>query len=191
MLILHLKSRLLAKVEQVAKHSGKENILDKHPKIRDCMKRKVFSVHVGTSVGKAASLVVGKRVGTLPVVDDEGNLVGVTTIKEIMQYFLPDFVSLLENIDFVKDFGVLESPSLESLDEVGGLSMSDIMEEPVAVDGDSSLIKSLAILEKKGLFDLPVVDDGRLIGIASRVDIVRAFLLEWQIPEVEKSEEEK
>jgi CBS domain-containing protein len=62
------------------------------------------------------------------------------------------------------------------------------MEEPVAVEGDSSLIKSLAILEKKGLFDLPVVDDGKLIGIASRVDIVRAFLLEWRIPEVEKSE---
>jgi CBS domain-containing protein len=152
------------------------------------MKRKVFSVHRDTSVGEAASLVVRKRVGTLPVLDDEGNLVGVTTIDRIMQNFLPNFVSLLENIDFVKDFGVLESPSPESLDEVGGFSMSDIMEEPVAVEGDSSLIKSLAILEKKGLFDLPVVDDGKLIGIASRVDIVRAFLLEWRIPEVEKSE---
>ncbi len=156
--------------------------MDQHPKIRDCMKRKVFSVHVDTSVGEAAKLVVRKSVGTLPVVDDDGNLVGVTTIREIMHNFLPDFVSLLENIDFVKDFGVLESPSPESLEKAGGLSMSDIMEEPVAVEGDSSLIKSLAILEKKGLWDLPVVDDRRLIGIASRVDIVRAFLLEWKIP---------
>lgn len=56
------------------------------------------------------------------------------------------------------------------------------MEEPVAVEGDSSLIKSLAILDKKGLWDLPVVKKGKLIGIASRVDIVRVFLLEWKIP---------
>lgn len=173
------------------RYIDEEDKLDQHPKIRDCMKRAVFSVHVDTSVGEAAKLVVRKSVGTLPVVDDEGNLVGVTTIREIMHNFLPDFVSLLENIDFVKDFGVLESPSPESLDEVGGLSISDIMEEPVAVEGSSSLMKSLAILEKKGLWDLPVVDDRRLIGIASRVDIVRAFLLEWQIPEVEKSEKKE
>lgn len=50
------------------------------------------------------------------------------------------------------------------------------------MEGDSSLIQSLAILEKKGLWGLPVVDDRRLIGIASRVDIVRTFLLEWKIP---------
>lgn len=127
-----------------------EDTLDQHPKIRDCMKRKVFSVHTDTSIGEAAGLVVRKRVGTLPVLNDEGNLVGVMTIRDIMHYFLPDFVSLLENIDFVKDFGVLESPSHESLDKVGGLSISDIMEEPVAVEGNSSLIQGLAILDKKG-----------------------------------------
>lgn len=162
-----------------------EDTLDQHPKIRDCMKRKVFSVHTDTSIGEAAGLVVRKRVGTLPVLNDEGNLVGVMTIRDIMHYFLPDFVSLLENIDFIKDFGVLESPSPESLDKVGGLSMSDIMEEPVAVEDNSSLIQGLAILDKKGLWDLPVVDDRKLIGIASHVDIVRAFLQEWKISETE------
>ena len=59
------------------------------------------------------------------------------------------------------------------------------MEEPVAVEDNSSLIQGLAILDKKGLWDLPVVDDRKLIGIASHVDIVRAFLQEWKISETE------
>ncbi len=53
------------------------------------------------------------------------------------------------------------------------------MKEPTAVEEDSSLIKALSLMIKHDLIDLPVVRDGRLVGIASRVDIGRAFLIQW------------
>lgn len=162
--------------------------MKEYPKISDCMKRSVISVHSDTSLGEAAALITENRVGTLPVVDEDGTLVGITTTLNIIQNFFPGFVSLLANIDFVKSFGFLESPSPESLEKVGALSVVDIMKEPVAVEGNSSLLKSLSTMEKHGLWDLPVVENGKLVGIASRVDIGRAFLLEWHIPKAEKSE---
>jgi CBS domain-containing protein len=145
------------------------------------MKRNVVFVRPDTTVLEAAAVLVKRRVGTLPIVDDAGTLIGVTSIKDIIQIFLPDFVSLLSNIDFVKDYGALKSPSPERLERVKGMLVTDIMEEPVAVEDDSSLIKALSVLHKHSLRDLPVLKDGILVGIASRVDIGRAFLIDWKL----------
>ncbi len=128
----------------------------------------------------AAQIVVEKQVGTLPVVDEQGVLIGVTRVYDVLKVFMPDFVSLLENIDFVKDFGAFETPSGGDLERAEGLSVADIMGAPVAVEEDSSLIRALSVIEKYGLLDLPVVKESKLVGIASRVDIGRAFIAGWQ-----------
>lgn len=80
------------------------------PKINCCMKRNVIFVGVNTTLGEAVHLMVEKKVGTLPIVDETGLLAGVTTISDIIQIFLPDFVALLSHINFVKDFGIFKIP---------------------------------------------------------------------------------
>lgn len=144
-----------------------------------CMKKEVISVGPSTSVKHAATLLAEKRVGTLPVVDEGGILLGVASITDIVQIFLPDFVTLLDNIDFVKDYGAVKTPSQKDCERAETLTVADIMAEPVAVEGNSSLIRALSVMEKHSIHDLPVVTEGRLVGIASRVDIGRAFLTDW------------
>jgi CBS domain-containing protein len=148
--------------------------------IGNCMKRTVFYISPDTTIREAVTMMVDKRVGTLPVVDEDDVLVGVTTISDIIKIFLPDFVSLLSDIDFVKDYGNLKIPSPETLEKVQNQSVSEIMEEPVAVEGDSSLIRALSIMHKHNLTDLPVLNEGKLCGIASRVDIGREFFSRWR-----------
>ena len=147
--------------------------------VRECMKKEIVYAGPSTSVKRAAALLVEKRVGTLPIVDGEGKLLGVTSITGIVQIFLPDFVALLENIDFVKDYGALKTPSPDDIKRAATLTVTDIMDEPIAVEESSSLIRALSVMEKHDLRDLPVVREGRLVGIASRVDIGRAFLARW------------
>lgn len=124
-----------------------------------------------------AAVMVG--VGTLPVVDEASVWVGVTTMRDAIQIFLPDFVPLLSNIRFVRDYGVLGTPSRESIQRAESLLVADIMEEPVSVEDDWALIRALSFMEKYRIRDLPVVKEGKLAGIASRVDIGRAFLSTW------------
>jgi CBS domain-containing protein len=144
-----------------------------------CMKRKVIFGHPEMTVKEAALLMAENNVGTLPVTDEASTLVGVTTMRDVIQIFLPDFVTLLSNISFVKDYGDLGTPSPESLQEAESLLVSDIMEKPVSVEDDCTLIRALSVMEKHRIRDLPVVKEGKLIGIASRVDIGRAFLSTW------------
>ena len=152
--------------------------------MRDCMKRRVVTVKAATTVHEAARLVVDEHVGTLPVVDEEGVLVGVVRLQDLLGVFMPDFVVLLDNIDFVRDFGALEGAEHEGMSEVSGLTMEELAGPPVAVEEDSGLMHALATIVKRQLQDLPIVDAaGRLVGIASQVDIAAAFFAHWTTKE--------
>jgi CBS domain-containing protein len=148
--------------------------------IKDWMKKNVFTIHQNASVKEAAAMMLEKRVGTLPVLDETGNLIGITTIHNILECFLPDFVAMLTNVDFIKDFGALKTPSTGSLVEVGKIPVTEFMEKPISVEADSGLMRALSVLHKHNLQDLPVTWEGKLVGLASRVDIGRGFLASWQ-----------
>ncbi len=148
--------------------------------IGECMKRDVVVVTASTTVQQAARVVVDKHVGTLPVVDEEGILTGVVRLQDLLRVFMPDFVALLNNIDFVHDFGALEQVQPKDVSEAARLTISDLAEAPVAVEEESGLMHACATIVKHQLQDLPIVDKvGRLVGIASRVDIVAAFFAAW------------
>jgi CBS-domain-containing membrane protein len=145
-------------------------------RMRDCMKRRVVTVSAETTVQEAVRLVVDEHVGTLPVVDEKGKLTGVVRLYDLVGVFMPDFVALLDNIDFVRDFGALERGETRVMVEVGGRTMAELAGPPVAVEEESGLMHALATIVKHQLQDLPIVDNtGRLVGIASRVDMAVAF----------------
>jgi len=143
------------------------------------MKRNVVTARPETTIREVAALLIEKRVDTLLVVDETGRLVGLITIMDVVQIFFPDFVSLLPNIDFVKDFGARKKPSTGSLEKAEILLVRDIMGKPVAVEEESSLLRALSVIYKHNLSDIPVLKAGNLVGIASRMDIGQVFLMEW------------
>jgi CBS-domain-containing membrane protein len=152
--------------------------------IADCMKRQVVSVSASTTVRELAQVVTQNRVGTLPVTDDQGVLIGVTRISDVLGVFMPDFVTLMDNIDFVQDFGALRDLRPRDVPQAAQLTVSDIMDAPVAVEEDCGLLRAAATMVKHRVRDLPVVDSqGRLVGIASPVDIAVAFLSTWATEE--------
>ncbi len=145
-----------------------------------CMKRRVIFGPPEMTVREAAALMAENNVGTLPVVDQASRLVGVTTMRDIIHIFLPDFVSLLSNIRYVRDYGEYwGTPSRENMHRAERLLVADVMEEPVSVEDDCTLIRALSIMDKHSIPDLIVVKEEELVGIASRVDIGRAFLSTW------------
>ncbi|MEL7590713.1 MAG: CBS domain-containing protein [Anaerolineaceae bacterium] len=142
------------------------------------MKKKVIFISPETTVKEAAEKFTLHHIGTLPVVDGEGKLVGILLIKDLISQALPDFVNIIQDIDFVLDFGAAETrqPDETLLKE----PVSTIMQPPVSGKGNSSLLRAAALIKKHNLLDLPVVDDqDRLIGIASLVDIGTRFLQSW------------
>lgn len=143
-----------------------------------CMKKHVVSIPVTATIREAAAVIVHKHIGLLPVVDADDTLVGVIGLRDLLTLELPDFVSLVSDVDFVHDFGAVETtrPSARTLDR----SVKTLMKAPVSVEEDCGLLRAYALMLQHNLHDMLVVSkEGRLIGIASRVDIGVAILSSW------------
>ncbi len=145
------------------------------------MKKNVVSIHPDASLIEAAKLLAEKKVGTLPVVDGQGKLVGLTSMSAIMRIFLPDFINVVKDLDFVHDFGAIDDPAREDIQKAATITVGETMGAPISVEDDCSLMRALAIMTSHELLDLPVVKNGKLVGIASEVDLGRAFIEGWLI----------
>ena len=147
--------------------------------ISNCMKRNVISIHVNATVREAAAVFVKKHIGVLPLVDDGNKPVGVVSLRNILRLELPDFVNFIADVDFVHDFGAVETtrPSAETLDR----SIRTLMIPPITVEEGAGLLRAYALMLQHDLHDILVVShDGRLTGVASRVDIGTAILSTWE-----------
>jgi CBS domain-containing protein len=151
--------------------------------IRDCMKQKVFSIPSTATIREAAAVVVEKHIGMLPVIDPDGKLMGVVGLRNLLSLELPDFFNLLPDVDFVHDFGAVETtrPRPEQIDR----PITTMMQPVTSVLETCGLLRAYALMLKHNIHDLLVVSEGNnLVGIASRVDIGTAILAAWQSIEV-------
>jgi CBS domain-containing protein len=149
--------------------------------IKDCMKREVISISSTTTVREAARMVVERHIGLLPIVDDAGRLIGIVRLYDLLTLELPDFVNFISDLDFVHDFGAVETtrPEPYLLEQ----RVSTLMQPAIEVEEECGLLRAYALMLQHKLLDLPVVaKDGRLVGLASHVDIGVAILSNWQYP---------
>ena len=147
--------------------------------ISDCMKRNVVSIPSTASIREAAALIAKKHIGLLPIVDEGNKLIGVVGMRDLLNLELPDFVRFIEDLDFVHDFGAVETtrPAAGTLDN----PITSLMKNAETVKEDCGLLRAYALMLQYNLHDMPVLsEDGKLMGIASRVDIGTSILSTWE-----------
>jgi CBS domain-containing protein len=147
--------------------------------ISDCMKSNVISIPEASTIREAAAMIVKKHIGLLPIVDKDNKLVGIVGLRDLMNLELPDFVQFIDDVDFVQDFGAVETthPHAKTLEQ----PVVSLMKDAITVEEDCGLLRAYALMLQQNLHDMPVLSkDGRLRGIASRVDIGAAILSTWE-----------
>ena len=141
-------------------------------KVRDIMTAEVVVAQPDTSVNLVARLMASRDISGVPVVED-GRLVGIVTELDLIvrntRLEPPAFFALLDaRIP-------LETPThyRERIRHMLGTLARDVMTEKVVSVGPDEDLESLAeIMVKQRVNPLPVVEDGRLVGIVSRSDII-------------------
>ncbi|HET9913614.1 MAG TPA: CBS domain-containing protein [Anaerolineales bacterium] len=142
------------------------------------MKRNVVSIPQTSTIREAAAVLVKHHIGFLPIVDKNKKLVGVVGLRDLLALELPDFVSFIADVDYVHDFGAVETtrPPARTLNK----SIKTLMKPAISVHEDTGLLRVYALMLQHELHDMPVVSkDEELVGVASRVDIGAAILSAW------------
>ena len=110
----------------------------------------------------------------LPVAGEDGTLRGMITIDDFILIFLPHYIDLIRNVDFLHDFGALEKSTFSIEERL--LVAEDLMRENIIpLEETDSVMKAAAALHKTGLQRLPVVSGSRLVGMISLGDVCRAI----------------
>jgi len=159
----------LKKIYEIALRHAKERI-SMRIAVRDVMTTKVVTVKRNADLHEAARLLSENRISGMPVVDDANRVIGVISEADILvlagMHKEHSFRDILRNI-----LGE-PVPARKSGDKV-----KDVMSfPPVTSKANDDVREVAAIFDEKRIKRLPVVDDdGILLGIISRADIVRAI----------------
>lgn len=141
--------------------------------IQDIMTRAPITVKSSSSIADAARLLLDNHISGLPVVDDNGAIVGIVSEGDFLRRgeldterrrsaFLEFFVSPGRLADeYVHAYGRL---------------IGEVMTSPVKTISPQALVsEAVETMERDGINRLPVVDGEKLVGIVTRSDLLRAL----------------
>lgn len=140
-------------------------------KVEEVMTRDVRTVTPSTPLKDVAALLAEHRISGIPVVED-GRVVGVVSEADIL------VKERAEKSGRPGLLGLLLDDTAEVEVKLQARTAGDAMTSPAITIGPSrSVTEAAAKMIDEGVNRLPVVDDeGKLVGIVTRADLVRAFL---------------
>ena len=145
--------------------------------VADIMTKEVTSVKRETTVRELAEIFETRGFGTLPVVDDEGNLTGIVTESDLVEQgrnlHIPTVISLF---DWVIPLGGERTLERE-LQKMTAQTVGEICSTELVTVAPSDLVSTAAdTMSDRKLHALPVVEGKRLVGMISRIDIIRNLI---------------
>jgi CBS-domain-containing membrane protein len=167
----------LKKIYELAQQHARDR---RSPKItvRRAMTMEVVTVKRETDIRVAAELLTKHRISGMPVVDDADRVIGVIGEADILS------LAGLKREHGFKDIlrHLLGEPV--PMRRKAGNRVGEVMSSPAITTRPDSDIRDVAsILDERRIKRLPVVDDeGRLIGVISRADIIRILGRDAMLP---------
>ena len=144
--------------------------------VADIMTRNVVSIKGTTTVREMAGIFDTMRFGTLPVVDDPGNLTGIVTASDLVEQdrplHMPTVISLFDWIIPLEGEDALQ----RNLNKITAQTAAELAStNVVTVTASDSVSNAAEILSSIKLHALPVVEGKKLVGMVSRIDIIRSM----------------
>lgn len=165
-----LPSCPVADVPSRGSNAGRTAVARLSTRIADVMTPDPIAIDVSASTGEATRVMLDYRVGGLPVVQ-RGLLVGIITHADLVARLVPRkrrrwWAVLIDHERLARE-----------CQRARGTTVGEVMTRPAFfVAPDDAIDAAVHLLRDSGIGRLPVVDHGRLVGIVSHSDLLRALI---------------
>jgi len=144
-------------------------------KAKDIMTKEVITVKPETTIEELARLLMKQQISGAPVVDDKGKIVGVVTENDLIsknsRLHIPTILRLFDA------YIPLGTSKMES--DIRKMAASTVEEictkEIITVDEEASVEYIATIMTEKRIHILPVVREGKLVGIIGKKDLIKGI----------------
>src|SRR3954465_3674253 len=138
------------------------------------MSNRFARIRAESTMFQAAATVALAGSSDLMVIDRPGAFVGRVAEGDILRAALPDIDEILEaggSLD------VAFARFLEKAHDLSALPIAPlVIRDPIPVPPDDHVARAVVVLVERGIRLLPVVRDGRLLGVVSRADVCNAVV---------------
>lgn len=145
--------------------------------VGDIMTKEVITVKKSTTIRELAEIFTTRRVGSAPVVDDGGRLEGIVTETDLVEQnrglHIPTVISIFDWVIYLESDKKFE----QGLKKMTGQTVGDIYNGKVDTIGPGAPVSEAAeIMSSKKIHAVPVVEGGKLVGIVSRIDLIKTMV---------------
>lgn len=146
-------------------------------KAKDIMKRDLLTISPDTHVTEAAKLLLEKHINGLLVVDEDGRLVGILCQSDLvaqqMRMPMPSVFNLLDGWIPIGSPASLE----KEVRKIAAIKVAEAMTtNPITVNPETSLEEIATLMVSKSFHTLPVLEQGKLVGIIGKEDVLRTLI---------------
>lgn len=145
--------------------------------VQEAMSKDVITVHTDDSIEKCAQILFEKKFSGLPVVDDDGKVLGMVTegdlIRRAARIKAPGYLEILGGLVYLGN----PNKFVEELKKAMSYRAGDMMSDKLfSISPDKTIEEAATTMFRENVKRLPVVDwNEKLVGIISRRDIMRAI----------------
>lgn len=165
----------------VSHRSGSPGYAPRVATVADIMDAEPVTVSPETTIEEVVRLLADHDLQGVPVVNDGGRCIGIVTEADLVltdeegDLHIPHYVELMGGVVFLEPLRRFE----ERLRRAVAATAADMMTaDPVTVDAAASPREAARIIAEEGHNRLPVVEHGRLVGVVTRADVLRALAFE-------------
>lgn len=149
-------------------------------KVSEIMTEPVLTISQDRSLEEVAHIMINSKVGGLPVVDDEGKIVGMVTES--------DFAAKEHAIPFSRQYAPQlfgEWMSKENIDKAyeaaRSIEVKEVMSKPaITIGEDDTVAEAVRRMLEQKVHRLPVVRDGIPVGMISRHDLLKMVVQKFE-----------
>lgn len=146
-------------------------------RVEEIMQKNVVSVNENADIKEIARALVENKVSGIPVINDAGKLVGIVSEGDLLHKEtnprMPDYVDILGAIIYYHGLKRYH----DDYRKLMATKAADIMTKKViTVAKDTTLEDAAQLMMQHSIKRLPVVENGEMIGIVSRADIIKTLI---------------
>jgi CBS domain-containing protein len=146
--------------------------------VRDIMDSSPATVTADAEVEEVVRTLREHQLPGVPVVEQDGRCVGIVTEADLIlpdeggDLHIPHYINLFGGTVFLEPLSRFEG----RLRKAFAANAADMMtRDPDTVDPDTSVKEAARLIHETGHNRLPVVEDGRLVGVVTRLDVLGAL----------------
>lgn len=143
-------------------------------RIADVMTKPVFTVRRDTPLKDVARMLIDHGVSGVPVVDDDGSIAGVVSEADFL--VKEQGAGEIRHRRLARLIGETQE-TRHQMEVVGARTAGEAMTTPaVTIEATRPIREAAAVMTGQRVNRLPVIEQGRLVGIVTRADLVRAYI---------------